>query len=89
MVGFRGRFCGRAVTTVVVSRGRWFSGDTFDDVRGSCSRRIHSCILLMVVVLVMMVMQGRLQHRVERHHPEVLGQPAVAYPHVRTMSAKA
>ena len=79
---------GHAVAAIVVFGGRWISGFSFVDVRGSCTRRLHSFILLMVVVMVM-VMQGASRQRVYRRHPELVWQPVGAQVHVRSVSAKA
>ena len=38
---------------------------------------------------MVMVMQAALRQRVDRDHPELLGQPVGAYPHVSTVCAKA
>ena len=46
------------------------------------------CLFLMVRMVMVMVMQVASRKRVDRHHPELLGQPVGANPHVRTVSVR-
>ena len=58
------------------------------ELNEALSQLVSCFFVLMVRMVMVMVMQVPLRQRVDRHHPELLGQPVKAQLHVRTVSVR-